>query len=84
MQRHDARSRGKGGQGLDPTAYGGSPCQPGVRPSAAAIAHLGGVGNLRKEVRGSGGAAGVWCARRGGGGGCGLVGGRARGGVGMR
>ena len=59
-------SGGRGGKAWTPTAYGGSPCQPGVRPSAAAIAHLGGVGNLRKEVRGSGGAAGVWCARSGG------------------
>ena len=46
MQRHDACSRGKWGQGLDPTAYRGSLRRPGVRPSAAAEAHLGGVGNL--------------------------------------
>ena len=46
MQRHDARSRGKGGKAWTPTAYGGSPCQQGVLPSAAAAAHLGGVGYL--------------------------------------
>ena len=37
---------GRGGKAWTPTAYGGSPRQPGVRPSAAAVAHLGGVGNL--------------------------------------
>ena len=46
MQCHDACSRGKEGQGLDPTEFGGSPSQPGVRPSAAAEAHLGGDGYL--------------------------------------
>ena len=60
MQRHDACSRGKGGKACTPTAYGGSPCQPGVRPSAAAVAHLGGVGNLRKKEWGCGGEAGAW------------------------
>ena len=35
-----------GGKAWTPTAYGGSHRQPGVRPSAAAEAHLGGVGNL--------------------------------------
>ena len=36
----------RGGKAWTPTAYGGSPRRPGVRPSAAAEAHLGGVGNL--------------------------------------
>ena len=82
MQRHDVRSRGKGGKAWTPTAYGGSHCQPGVRALAAAVAHLGGVGNLRKKdwgVEGRPGHGGHAGRREG----CGLAGGRARDRVGM-
>ena len=66
---------GRGGKAWTPTAYGGSTCQPGVRPSAAAVAHLGGDGNLRRrrggaegrrghgEHAGWGGVVGWWVGR---------------------
>ena len=37
---------GRRGKAWTPTGFGGSPSQPGVRPSAAAEAHLGGDGYL--------------------------------------
>ena len=49
---------GRGGKAWTPTAYVGSPCQPGVRPSAAAVAHLGGDGKLRRRRGGVEGGRG--------------------------
>ena len=80
MQRHDACSMGRGSKAWTPTAYGGSPRQPGVRPLAAAVAHLSGDGNLRRRRGGVEGRRGMVCTRGGGGGAMGrLVGARARG-----
>ena len=89
MQRHDACSRGKGGQGLDPHRVWGV-------PSSARRPPVGGCGSpprwrrqLVKKERGCGAEEGhgVHAGRGGGGGGgggCGPVGGRAREGEGLR
>ena len=72
---------GRRGKAWTPTEFGGSPSQPGVRPSAAAEAHLGGDGYLRRRWGGCGGEEGHGVhAGRGGGGAVGrLAGARARG-----
>ena len=85
MQRHDACSKGKGGQGLDPHRVWGV-------PSSARRPPVGGCGSpprwRRKPLEKEGGRGGEEGhgvhAGSGGGGGCGPVGGRAREGVGLR
>ena len=57
---------GRGGKAWTLTTYGGSSCQPGSRPLAAAAAHHVGVANLRGGVAGRGG--GGSSSTRGGGG----------------
>ena len=84
MQRHDACSRGKGGQGLDPGRVWGV-------PSSARRPPVGGCGSpprwrrqpVKKE-RGCGGEEGPGVHAGRGGGGCVPVGGRAREGEGLR
>ena len=74
--RYDSRhamihaAGGRGGKAWTLTAYGGSSCQPGGRPTAAVAAHHGGVVHLGGGVvgRGGGGTSSTW----GGGGGGGL------------